>query len=67
MGIVEFRGLEIQEGDRIKITICKDVVTEGVVVFYDAAYSIKHTVFGVSKINALVNYAHTCKFELLQD
>ena len=61
--MINFRGLEIKEGDKLKVTICKDTSTEGVVIFEDAAYCLKQTKGMGLKVIPLTNYAHSCKFE----
>ena len=58
-----FRGIEIKEGDKLRVTVCKDLVVEGEIIFHDAAYCLRYFWFGGYTNKPLTNYAHSCIFE----
>ena len=63
--MTKFRGIYIQVGDTLKVTICKDVTVVGVVTFDDAAYYLKDDSSGVDRLTPLTSYSHSCKFKLI--
>ena len=61
--MVNFRNIQIKEGDKLKVIICKDVERKGKVIFKDAAYCLEYFDCGTDRTIPLTNYAPQCKFE----
>ena len=67
MSNFDFRGLLLSVGDKIKVTICKDVYKSGEIVFFDSAYCLEYFSCGCFRKTPLTNYAHSCVFEILKN
>mgnify|MGYP000450759651 CR=1 FL=1 len=64
--MIDFRGLKIKLGDKLKVIICEDVERSGTVVFEDAAYCLEYYDCGTDRTTPLTNYAPSCKFEKIE-
>lgn len=63
IGISDINGLELFNGDAIRIDVTKDISHKGIIVYNHSAFCIKWLRCGndTYQVTPLINYSHTCK------
>ena len=60
-----YRGQTLRLGDRVKITICKNVDRTGHIIFKDAAFCVEYVYCGAIRNTPLTNYSYNTKLEII--
>lgn len=63
IGISDSNGLELFNGDTIRIDVAKDVFHQGIIIYNHSAFCIKWLRCGEDtyQVTPLVNYSYNCK------